>query len=199
MIKVLNLYSGLGGNAIKWDRSKYDITSVERREDLCNYYCDKNLSDSIVCDDAKQFLLENYQKYDFVWASPPCPTHGQYRYRVGVMGKGYDPVYPDMELYQIIIFLQHHFNGKYCVENTISYYDPLIQPQKIHRHYVWANFQISSINLPSDKIRSSNSIAAMEAVRGIDLGGYRIKDKRQALRNCTNSDLGLHILESAYK
>ena len=197
-IKVLNLDSGLGGNAALWPRDRFEVTSVEIRDDLCQFYQDRFPDDTVICGDAHQYLLENYAEYDFIWTSPECPTHGQYRYRVGVLGKGFDAVYPDMQLYQRIILLHHHHKGKYCVENTISYYEPLIEPQKIHRHYFWANFNIAPISLSADGIGSRNTISAMEELRGIDLSGYEIADKRKCLRNCTNSELGLHVLKCAY-
>lgn len=198
MIKILNLDAGLGGNCRLWDRSQYNITSVEIREDLCEYYSCTYPNDTIICADAHQYLLDHYMEYDFIWCSPECPTHGQYRYRVGHLGKGFKAVYPDMKLYERIILLKYYFKGLYCVENTISFYKPLIEPQKIHRHYFWANFNIPSLILPADKIRSRNTISSMEKLTGINLTGYKIKDKRKVLRNCTNSQLGLHILESAF-
>jgi DNA (cytosine-5)-methyltransferase 1 len=47
--------------------------------------------------------------------------------------------FPDMKLYEEIIFLQNYFKGRWVVENVISYYEPLIQPQLIQRHYIWSN------------------------------------------------------------
>jgi DNA (cytosine-5)-methyltransferase 1 len=53
--------------------------------------------------------------------------------------------YPDMKLYQEIIFLDNYFDGKYCVENVIPFYEPLIPANKRDRHLYWTNF-----NLPTD-------------------------------------------------
>jgi thiol-disulfide isomerase/thioredoxin len=39
---------------------------------------------------------------------------------------GKEVKYPDMRLYQEIIFLNHWFKGKWVVENVKSYYKPLI-------------------------------------------------------------------------
>lgn len=50
------------------------------------------------------------------------------------------PIYPDLKLYEEILFLQNYFTGKYCVENVIPYYEPLIQAQKRGRHLYWTNF-----------------------------------------------------------
>lgn len=45
-------------------------------------------------------------------------------------------------LYEEILFLSHFFKGKYCVENVIPYYEPLIQAQKRGRHLYWCNFKL---------------------------------------------------------
>ena len=52
--------------------------------------------------------------------------------------------YMDMKLYQEIIFLDAWFDGKYCIENVIPYYQPLIPAQQNNRHLFWCNFKIST-------------------------------------------------------
>ena len=69
--------------------------------------------------------------------------------------------YPDMKLYEEIIFLDTFFNGKYCIENVIPYYDPLISAKKRDRHLYWTNFNLP--NLLSR--RKSPNMAAQEAGR----------------------------------
>jgi DNA (cytosine-5)-methyltransferase 1 len=191
--KVLNLYAGIGGNRTLW--KDIDVTAVEQNKDIAAIYADLYPLDTVIIDDAHQYLLKHYTEYDFIWTSPPCPTHGQYRYNVGVRAKGYKGIYPDMKLYEEIIFLQYHFTGLYVVENVISYYDPLIQPQKIGRHYIWANYPIQDFDSDVANIRSKNKISDFD----IDLSKYHVPNKRQILRNCVNPDLGLHILNSAQK
>ena len=29
--------------------------------------------------DAHQYLLDHYKEFDFIWSSPPCPTHSRVR------------------------------------------------------------------------------------------------------------------------
>jgi DNA (cytosine-5)-methyltransferase 1 len=48
-------------------------------------------------------------------------------------------IYPDMKLYEEILFLHNYFNGKFVVENVIPYYEPLIPAKKRHRHLYWTN------------------------------------------------------------
>jgi len=187
-MKTLNLYAGIGGNRKDW--SGVEVTAVEINPEIAKVYKDMYPQDTVIVGDAHQYLLENYQHFDFIWTSPPCPTHGQYRYNVGVRAKGYKAVYPDMKLYEEIIFLQYHAKGLYAVENVVSYYEPLIQPQKVGRHYVWSNFAISPFESEASNIRSKNKISDFQEY---DLTKYKLSNKRQVLRNCVNSSLGLHI------
>lgn len=192
MKKALNLYAGIGGNRKLW--KGIEVTAVEFNPDIACAYHDLHPDDKVVVADAHQYLLEHYKEFDFIWSSPPCPTHGQYRYNVGVRAKGYKAVFPDMKLYEEIIFLQYYFEGKFAVENVVSYYEPLIKPQKIGRHYVWSNFEIPPLQCETTNIRSKNKISDYQEY---DLSKYKISNKRQVLRNCVSSNLGLHILTAS--
>ena len=191
-MKVLNLYAGIGGNRALWD--DVEVTAVEINPAIAEVYADLYPQDAVIVGDAHKYLLENYQNFDFIWTSPPCPTRGQYRYNVGVRAKGYKAVYPDMKLYEEIIFLQYHAKGLYAVENVVSYYEPLIKPQKVGRHYVWSNFEIEPFESKASNIRNKNKISDFQEY---DLSKYDLPNKRQILRNCVNSDLGAHILRCA--
>jgi DNA (cytosine-5)-methyltransferase 1 len=142
-MKVLNLYACLGGNRFKWEEinPNIEVTAVELDPDLCELYKMRFPNDQVICADAHQFLLDHYQEFEFIWSSPPCPTHSKVRY-TQKNKSFYKPEYPNMMLYQEIIFLQHHFKGKYVVENVIPYYDPLIPGQKRGRHLYWSNFKL---------------------------------------------------------
>ena len=190
--KVLNLYAGIGGNRKLW--KSVDVTAVEHNPDIAEIYGDLFPNDTVVVGDAHAYLLEHYDEYDFIWSSPPCPTHSQYRYNVGVRAKGYKGIYPDMKLYEEILFLKYHGDAKFVVENTVSYYAPLVTPQIVSRHYLWANFIVEDIELPTTGIGNKNKIHDLEIFLGYDLSGYKLKNKRQILRNCVNPHLGLHIL-----
>lgn len=191
-MKILNCYAGIGGNRKEWG-SEHDITAVEIEPRIAAIYSDLYPGDTVIVGDAHQYLLENYHNFDFIWTAPPCPTHGQYRYNVGFRAKGYRAVYPDMTLYQEIIFLQYHAKGLYAVENVISYYEPLIKPKKLGRHYIWANFEIPDARFGAANIRSKNKISDFD----LDLSAYDVPNKRQILRNCTSDGVGLHILNAA--
>jgi DNA (cytosine-5)-methyltransferase 1 len=145
-MKALNLYACLGGNRYKWDEvANIEVTAVELDPELARMYQERFPNDTVIVADAHQYLLDHFKEFDFIWSSPPCPTHSRARYW---SSSNYDtatePVYPEMSLYQEIIFLQHYFKGKYCVENVIPYYEPLIPAQKRGRHLYWANFTINA-------------------------------------------------------
>jgi DNA (cytosine-5)-methyltransferase 1 len=193
-MKILNLYAGIGGNRKLW--KDVQVTAVEYDQSIADIYKDMYPQDTVICDDAHAYLPKHYQEFDFIWSSPPCPTHSQYRYNVGVLAKGFDAVYPDMTLYQEIIFIQYHFSGKWVVENVESYYEPLIKPMKVTRHFFWANFYIPEIKLESPKIRSEG-MEYLQKHLGIDMSKYNHPEKRRMLRNCVNPLLGLHVLETS--
>jgi DNA (cytosine-5)-methyltransferase 1 len=140
MAKVLNLYACLGGNRYKWG-DKHEITAVELDQELARMYQERFPNDTVIVADAHQYLLDHYKEFDFIWSSPPCPTHSRARFaNAANYETNTDAVYPDMTLYQEILFLQHYFKGKYCVENVIPFYEPLILAQKRGRHLYWCNF-----------------------------------------------------------
>lgn len=194
-MKVLNLYAGIGGNRKLW--TDCDVTAVELSQDIARIYQDLFPKDTVIVGDAHQYLVEHYAEFDFIWTSPPCPTHSQYRYNVGVRAKGYAGVYPDMTLYQEIIFLKHHAIGAWVVENTVSYYEPLIAPQKVSRHFMWANFTIPPISVETTGIRDKNKASQLEAFFGYDLSRYNVSNKRQMLRNLVSPAIGLHVFRAS--
>ena len=204
--KILNLYSCLGGNRYKWDEVgkqaniEIEVTAVEINTQLARLYQERFPNDKVIVTDAHQFLLENFKEYDFIWSSPPCPTHS----KMVKATKHNINVYPDMRLYQEIIFLQHFFKGKYVVENVISYYNPLIPPQKSSRHYYWSNFIITPCTtIPKIKDMSRANRQQMANYLGFNYTGKNIyiknnHDPAQVLRNCIHPNEGKHILELAF-
>ena len=139
-MKILNLYACLGGNRYKWNEVKEDIevTAVELDPECARLYQERFPNDTVIIADAHQYLLEHYQEYDFIWSSPPCPSHSRARFWNSKAKR----VYPDLKLYEEIILLQTHFKGKYCVENVVPYYEPLIPAIKRGRHLFWTNFNL---------------------------------------------------------
>jgi DNA (cytosine-5)-methyltransferase 1 len=181
-MKILNLYSGIGGNRKLW--GNLDITAIEIESKIADKYKKLYPNDKVIVADAHEYLLDYYKEFDFIWSSPPCQTHSRTNYFTQHIRKR--PVYPDMKLYQEIIFLDKFFKGKYCIENVIPYYEPLIKAQQIGRHYFWSNFNIPKIEQPK------NDIGTMKQKYGNVASKKSLEE-----RNAVNSELGLHILNCA--
>ena len=193
-MKVLNLYSGIGGNRQLWE--DVEVTAIENNPEIAKIYSDLYPDDEMIIGDAHNYLLENYNKYDFIWSSPPCQTHSQIRYNLGVINRGTKAVYPDMKLYEEILFLQWYYKGKWVVENTRGFYDPLIPPRFVGSHYLWSNFYIEYIELGNRNHRDG-TVQSLQKRKQIDLSSYDIINKRQILRNCVEPELGLHIINQS--
>lgn len=190
-MKILNLYAGLGGNRKLWG-NEHDITAVEIDPVIAQIYKALYPDDKVIVGDAHEYLRQHFREFDFIWASPPCPTHS-----VLQMTRYYDEKlkYPDMTLYQEILFLKANAECKWVVENVSPYYKPLIEPNiKLQRHLFWSNFEIPSHIFETDKIRTAQ-IADLEKMYGFNLKDYKLKNKRQILRNCVKPELGKYILD----
>lgn len=191
-MKILNLYAGIGGNRKLWGND-HEVTSVEYDPDIAAVYGDLFPNDRLVITDAKQYLLDNYKEYDLIWSSPPCQSHSSFRFNIGVRYRGVPAIYPDMSLWEQIIFLSNHAPKYWIVENVKPYYEPLIKPTAVlQRHMFWANFDISHKDFSKDNIRGAQ-IPDLEQLHGYDLSKYKLSNKRQVLRNCVSPELGLHI------
>jgi DNA (cytosine-5)-methyltransferase 1 len=200
-MKILNLYACLGGNRYKWDEvADIEVTAVELDPFLAEMYQKRFPNDTVIVGDAHQYLLENYQDYDFIWTSPPCPTHSRARQWTSSSEKtNVDPVYPDMKLYQEILLLEHYFKGKYVVENVIPYYKPMIPAKKRGRHLYWTNFNLPSA-LSDRKVRiadGKDEIKKLCAFHEIDLSEYHgTQRKDKVARNLVDYEAGKTILET---
>lgn len=192
-MRVLNLYSGIGGNRKLW--KNVDVTAVEIEPNIAKIYQDLFPKDKLIIGDAHDYLLEHYNEFDFIWSSPPCQTHSSFRQNIGVRFRGVKPVYPDMRLYQEILFLQSNFSGKWVVENVKPYYEPLIKPTAIlQRHLFWSNFDIPVIKFEGETIRKAQ-IPQLQTMHGFDISKYSLPNKRQILRNCVYPPVGKYILD----
>ena len=195
-MKILNLYAGIGGNRKLWG-DEHDVTAVEIEPKIAQIYQDFFPKDKMVVADAHQYLLEHFEEFEFIWSSPPCQSHSSFRHNICVRFRGTKPIYPDMALYQEILFLQEYSKAKWIIENVKPYYRALIKPNFIlQRHYFWNNFIIKEKKFKTDLIRKSQ-IPDLQKKYKIDLSDYHLKNKRQILRNCVEPELGLHILNES--
>lgn len=196
-MKILNLYAGIGGNRKLWE-NEHEITAIENVPEIAKIYQDFFPNDKVIVTDAHQYLLEHYKEFDFIWSSPPCPSHSDIR-RCAVHKGQNKAIYPDMKLYEEIILLKHFapLKTKWVVENVKPYYKLLISAQQVGRHLFWSNFIISNIKIKGKSIH--NEIIGSKEIYGFDISKLDIKDKRQILRNLVNPELALHVFKMAFK
>ena len=202
-IKVLNLYACLGGNRYKWDEvADIEVTAVELDAELARMYQERFPNDKVIVADAHQYLLDHYKEFDFIWSSPPCPSHSRARYW---SSSNYDtttqPIYPDMKLYEEILFLQHYYRtGKYVVENVIPYYEPLIAAKKRGRHLYWTNFNLPN-NLGDRRIQigaGTEELKRLCEFHKIDISTYKGEQSMiKVARNLVDFEAGKTIFNLA--
>jgi DNA (cytosine-5)-methyltransferase 1 len=200
-MKVLNLYAGLGGNRKLWE--DVEVTAVERDFKIAGIYRELFPDDVVVTRDAHDFLLNNYQYFDFIWSSPPCQSHT----RIIRSGKNRKPRYPDMRLYEEIIFLLYNFTGHWVVENVVPYYPAMFDPDQRGRHLFWASFDIPRFKPPEQPKDFINltTVAGSEALKewlGIHYEGNIYYEGNhcpaQVLRNAVHPEVGKIIFDAAY-
>jgi len=198
-MKVLNLYACLGGNRYKW--TDCEVTAVELDPELAILYQERFPNDTVIVADAHQYLLDHFNEFDFIWSSPPCPSHS----RVRVTQKTRDNfkfIYPDMKLYEEVIFLENFFEGKFVVENVIPYYEPLIKAQKRGRHLYWTNFKLPSDigerKLDGILCEMRDEVNVLSSFHDYDFRKYKgTQPLNKIARNLVDYEAGLTIFNTA--
>jgi DNA (cytosine-5)-methyltransferase 1 len=201
-IPILNLYCCVGGNRAKWDEvADIEVTAVELDEELAALYQERFPNDKVIVADAHSYLLNHYQEFNkgIIWSSPPCPSHSRARYW-GHGANGENPIFADLKLYEEILFLEHHFQGKYCVENVIPYYEPLIPAKKRGRHLYWTNFNLPN-NLNDRRFaisRTKNELKSLCEFHDYDFNKYKGSQRKNKIaRNLVDYEAGKTILQTA--
>ncbi len=197
-MKILNLYAGIGGNRKLWE--DVEVTAVEINPEIAKIYQDFFPNDNVIVGDAHEYLIEHYKEFDFIWSSPPCPSHSRMNFLL--KEKGVKMKYPDMKLYEEIIFLMQFFKGRFVIENVKGYYEPLIIPQESERHYFWANFDIPNV-ICTKKVRNDKGMTLKVKMQDKDIlinnfHNYE-GDKRTLINNAIEPELGLSIFHNAFK
>ncbi len=201
-MKVLNLYAEIGGNRKLWEG--VEVTALEHNPQIANVYRQLFPQDNVIVTDAHQYLIDHFKEYDFIWASPPCPSHSCIR-KMGCNPRSFEeegqnkPIYPDMKLYQEIILLQHYFKGKWIVENVMPYYEPLIKAKKLDRHLFWSNYPLNEKKFNLTR-KHNLTMDKWKEELGIDLTKYDISADlyRVVYRNCVDSNVGKYVFDMAY-
>ena len=198
-MKVLNLYACLGGNRYKWEDCT--VTAVELDPELARMYQERFPNDTVIIADAHQYLLDNYKNFDFIWSSPPCPTHSKAAFGSRKSEKSnHSPVFPDFKLYEEVVFLDNYFKGKYVVENVIPYYEPLIPAKKRGRHLYWTNFNLPMelSNRKSVGMESKDEINQWCNFHEYDFYKYKGTQRRDKIaRNLVDYEAGKTIFNAA--
>ena len=206
-MKILNLYACLGGNRYKWDEVaqeagiEIEVTAVELDPEAAKLYQERFPNDKVIVADAHQYLLDHFKEFDFIWSSPPCPTHS----RVRMTQKNRETFvnkYPDMKLYEEILLLQYQYEGKYVIENVIPYYEPLIAAKKRGRHLYWTNFVLpSDINerkLEGILCEMRDEVTKLSEFHDYDFRKYKGTQSVQKMaRNLVDYEAGRTIFETA--
>jgi len=197
-IKVLNLYAGIGGNRKLWDNVQ--VTAVEFDPKIAEVYHHYYPNDKLIVGDAHQYLLEHYKEFDYIWASPPCPSHSDIRRMAAIQGQ-YPAVYPDIRLWEEITLLKHYAKKQiWTVENVIPYYDPIVEPSfKLDRHQFWANFYTPPKKFKGRGVAHNQIHGAKNVIFGYDISSFDVPDKRKLLRNMVNPEVGEYIFKTAMK
>ena len=193
-MKILNLYAGIGGNRKLWG-DEHEITAVEYDVKIAECYKKLFPNDNVIVCDAHEYLRKHFREYDFIWASPSCPTHS-----VLQMTTYYDEdlKYPDMKLYQEIILLQNFYKGKWVIENVKPYYEPLIQPTfSIDRHYFWSSDFILTPQFNNNYTSIRDDVNAMAKQYDIDINILKScnVECRLVLRNMVVPEIGKYIFD----
>ena len=148
-MRILNLYAGIGGNRKHWDG--HDITAVEHDPEIAEQYSELFPDDTMIVGDAHDYLLHHYEDYEFIWSSPPCQTHTS----MAISGQNRSRRYPDMGLYEEIVYLRKFCKTLWIIENVKPYYGALLDPITVGRHLFWSNFDfdIEDVERPKGFIR----------------------------------------------
>ena len=203
VMKILNLYACLGGNRLKWDEVakeagiEIEVTAVELDLEAARLYQERFPNDIVIVADAHQYLLDHYKDFDFIWSSPPCPSHSRARF---ARRNTTTAIYPDLKLYEEILFLENYFEGKYCVENVIPYYEPLIPSLKRGRHLYWTNFILpNDLNERKSSImESKDEVSKWCIFHDYDFTKYKGTQRVDKMaRNLVDYEAGRTIFETA--
>ena len=197
-LKILNLFAGLGGNRKFWDdvaREKgvsIKVTAVEFDPEIAKAYAKRYPNDNVIVGDAWDYAAKNYLNFDFIWASPPCQTHSRLNIANNIRNDRTKRL-PDFRLYELIVYLKYFCKKAFVVENVVPFYEPLIKPTaEIGRHYFWANFDLFFLHNSNFRIVTKTKIGDF---MDLDLNEFKIKNKRQAIRNEVDYEIGKKIFE----
>ncbi len=175
MIKILDLFCGLGGVARGFQEYliekniKFEYYAVDIDFKILLTHKILNPKSITIKKDAYSLRDEELKEYDFIWASPPCETHSHLNFYNWNNPKKFKP--PDMRLYKLIKRL-HILNIPFIVENVKPYYKPPIKPcTKIGRHILWSNISLKpfKVNLPNNFTNVKDDVKRLADYHELDI------------------------------
>lgn len=203
-MNVLNLYCGIGGNRKLWD--DVEVTAVEMNPEIAAVYQENYPNDFVIIGDAHETLRKHFMEFDMIWSSIPCQSHT----KMMKFSRHQLSRYPDLKLYEEILFLQHFCPPeiKWVVENVVPYYSPLVQPTKqVGRHLFWSNFPIHADDYPTPQgvdFINTSSVAGLRQLQdwlGIHWNNPVYYEGShcpcQIARNAVHPEIGLQVFNSA--
>lgn len=209
-MKILNLYSGLGGNRTLWN--DHEITAIEFNSVIAKIYQKRFPSDKVLVQDVFAFLQDTkLDEYDFIWASPPCQTHSHMQ-----LFTKKDRLPKLQETLGLLLWLNRAFKKPFVIENVVPWYGILkVKFQNLHtviidRHLFYSNFIIPGRLQQKGKNRHGKIGGIMRETREELLKKYFLRtwiiddlkgvhDKDQIIRNCVDPKLGKYILDQVQK
>lgn len=194
-MRILNLYAGIGGNRKLW---KGSITAVEICPKRASLYSRLFPQDTVLVEDAHNYLLHHFREFDFIWSSPPCQTHSCL-----ILTRPERRRYPDLKLYEEILFCRQFVYVPWVIENVKPFYPPLIPPScRVERHLFWSNFRFYVEGPKRDFMISEDNIHTQMAYHNLgvnrqQLAAIQKRHPEQVIRNCVHPHIGEQILAAA--
>lgn len=192
MTAVLNLYAGIGGNRHLWPSA--NITAIESDPRIAAEYSRRFPQDEVIVADAHEYLREHHSRFSLIWSSPPCPTHSR------MYGQNRTQDYPDLRLYEEILFLSRWHAGTWIVENVKPWYKPLLEPSGgCGRHIFWSNLNLLFLPEPPPTPPgfmhevTAAALADFLGIEAVSLTCNGNHEPKQAMRNCVHPKTGLAL------
>ena len=109
-------------------------------------------------------------------------------------------VFPELSLYQEIIFLKRFVQNPWVVENVVPYYDPLIKPSvQFDRHLFWSNFSVDfrRVGIPHKGNVARMTLTQLEKWSGMSIKRIPGVKPIRLLRNVVHPLMGQRIFSTA--